>query len=231
MSQLGGKVALIQRGGCFFNEKVKSAQNAGASAVLIYNNVATGLPGMGGSDATIIIPSVGISLADGNAIKAAATPVNVEYFIDMARPPIGTARDVASGTDYVRLYAPTLYAAGSSISHFDTIALPNLIMEPAISADLKGATNLDLTPAVMKDIGWSLAAGAGNVAIWACDTTVPKASDGGSQLSTAVTACAASANNNGQFQSCVVQAANGLALAGLISSGQQGSIASCAAGN
>jgi hypothetical protein len=231
LASFAGKVALISRGACTFTEKTKNAQDAGASAVLIYNNAATGLPGMGGSDATIIIPAVGISQADGNAIKAAAAPVNVEYFLDLTRPPIGTARDAGSGTDYVRLYAPTVYAAGSSVSHFDTIALPNLIMEPAISADLKGATNLDLTPAVMKDIGWSLAAGAGNVAIWACDTTVPKASDGGKQLSTAVTACAASANNNGQLQSCVVQAANHLLLAGLISSGQQGSIASCAAGN
>lgn len=231
MTSFGGKVALIQRGACTFTEKTKNAQNAGASAVLIYNNSATGLPGMGGSDPSIIIPAVGISLADGLAILGAAAPVNVEYFIDATRPPIGTAREMASGTNFVRLYAPTVYAAGSSVSHFDTIALPNLIMEPAISADLKGATDLDLTPALMSDIGWSLAAGAGNVAIWACDTTVPKASDGGKQLSTAVTSCAANARNNGQFQSCVVQAADSLVLAGLITAEQKDATASCAAGN
>jgi hypothetical protein len=231
LASFGGNVALISRGVCTFTEKVKNAQNAGASAVLVYNNAAAGLPGMGGADATIVIPAVGISLADGSAIKASAAPVNVEYFLDMTRPPIGTAREAASGTDFVRLYAPTVYAAGSSISHFDTIALPNLIMEPAINTDLKGATDLDLTPAVLNDIGWSLAAGAGNVAIWACDTTVPKASEGGRQLSAALARCAASAQNNGQFQSCVVQAANGLLQAGLIAAGQQGSISACAAGN
>ena len=157
MTPFGGEVALIQRGGCVFTEKAKNAQNAGASAVLIYNNAASGLPGMGGADATIIIPAVGISLADGDGIKAAGSPVNVEYFIDMTRPPIGTAWDAVSGTNFVRLYAPTDFSGGSSISHFDTVALPNLIIEPAISADLKGATNLDLTPALMNDIGWSLA--------------------------------------------------------------------------
>lgn len=70
-SELAGKIALIQRGTCNFTVKVKNAQNAGAIGAVIYNNAATGLPGMGGADATVTIPAQGISQADGQTIIAA----------------------------------------------------------------------------------------------------------------------------------------------------------------
>ena len=66
---LNGKIALIDRGSCTFVDKVKSAQNAGAIGAVIANNV-EGILGMGGTDATVTIPSVLISLADGNRLKA-----------------------------------------------------------------------------------------------------------------------------------------------------------------
>jgi len=63
------KIALIDRGLCTFVTKVKNAQNAGALAVIVVNNVA-GFPiAMGGSDPTIVIPSVMVSLADGDLFK------------------------------------------------------------------------------------------------------------------------------------------------------------------
>lgn len=65
-----GDFALIDRGTCLFVVKVKNAQNAGASAVIVANNVA-GPPGtMGGSDPTITIPSTMVSQADGATFKA-----------------------------------------------------------------------------------------------------------------------------------------------------------------
>ncbi len=67
---LAGKIALVDRGVCTFVVKARNAQNAGAAAVLIVNNVAPGAPGMAGDDASITIPVLSISLADGNAIKA-----------------------------------------------------------------------------------------------------------------------------------------------------------------
>jgi len=70
-SEIAGKIAVVDRGECFFIEKVKNAQNAGAVAVIVVNNLPTGLPPMGGDDATITIPSAGISQADGDLIKAA----------------------------------------------------------------------------------------------------------------------------------------------------------------
>ena len=67
-----GKIALIDRGTCTFTTKVKNAQLAGASGVLIANNVPTGLPGMGGTDPTITIPSLGITQSLGEALRSGA---------------------------------------------------------------------------------------------------------------------------------------------------------------
>jgi hypothetical protein len=70
-SAVAGKIAVVDRGECFFTVKVKNAQNAGAVAVIVVNNLPSGLPPMGGDDPTITIPSAGISQADGDPIKAA----------------------------------------------------------------------------------------------------------------------------------------------------------------
>ncbi len=68
---VNGNIAVIERGTCYFVDKIKNAQNAGAIGVLMINNV-DGTPIiMGGTDATITIPSVMISKADGAAILAA----------------------------------------------------------------------------------------------------------------------------------------------------------------
>ena len=65
-----GKIAIIRRGNCNFDDKVKNAQNAGAIGVIMMNNV-TGEPiPMGGDDTTITIPSVMISKEDGDLIEA-----------------------------------------------------------------------------------------------------------------------------------------------------------------
>ncbi len=65
---ISGNIAVIERGTCYFVDKVKNAQNAGAIGVLMINNVDGSPIIMGGTDATITIPSVMISKADGAAI-------------------------------------------------------------------------------------------------------------------------------------------------------------------
>ena len=65
-----GSIALLDRGNCTFVIKVKNAQNAGASAVIVANNAPGNPSTMGGADATITIPSVMVTLDDGTLFKS-----------------------------------------------------------------------------------------------------------------------------------------------------------------
>jgi uncharacterized repeat protein (TIGR01451 family) len=67
---VAGNIAILDRGTCGFIVKVKNAQNAGAIAVIIANSSAGVFGGMAGVDPTITIPSVMVTFADGNSIKA-----------------------------------------------------------------------------------------------------------------------------------------------------------------
>ena len=130
---VAGKIAVVDRGTCGFAIKAKNAQDAGAIATIIVNNVAGGPPGgMAGVDSTIVIPSMLISQADGNSLKAtiAGGPVIANVGVNLA---------VFAGADaggFALLYTPNPVAPGSTISHYDTIAFRNQLMEPAINADL-----------------------------------------------------------------------------------------------
>ncbi len=87
VGSLTEKIGLVERGNCNFTVKVKNAQNAGAMAVIIYNNVAGAVGGMSGTDATITIPSVFITDTEGEYIKSqlsANTTVNVTLKDDPA---------------------------------------------------------------------------------------------------------------------------------------------------
>jgi len=66
---VAGNIALVDRGTCGFTVKVKNAQNAGATGVIVADNVAGPVAGMGGADPTITIPSLRVTLATGNLIK------------------------------------------------------------------------------------------------------------------------------------------------------------------
>jgi hypothetical protein len=148
---LAGKIALIDRGVCGFAVKTKIAQNAGALAVIIANNVAGAPPGMAGVDPTITIPTVSITLADANAIKAQlGGGVSATLGVDL------TTRAGADPSGFARLYAPNPVQPGSSVSHFDTIAFRNLLMEPAINPDLTHSVKApeDLTLEQLRDVGW-----------------------------------------------------------------------------
>ncbi|RMH19709.1 MAG: peptidase [Acidobacteria bacterium] len=154
VSDVDGKIALIDRGGCAFTVKVANAQAAGAEGAIVANNVPGGGPApMGGSDPSIVIPSIGISLEDGDAIKAelaAGEKVKVAFGFD----PLLLAGADASGQ--VKLYAPNPVQPGSSISHWDVSATPNLLMEPFNTPTIRASENLDLTPALFLDEGWML---------------------------------------------------------------------------
>src|SRR5512140_1306569 len=149
-SALAGKIALIDRGSCNFTIKVKNAQNAGALAAIIANN-ATGLVGMTGVDPTITIPSLLVSQADGAKLRA-NLPATASFGLDK------TKYAGADSTGRFLMFAPNPVQSGSSVSHWDTSASPNLLMEPNISADLN--SNVDATLAAFQDIGWFLGSAA-----------------------------------------------------------------------
>jgi hypothetical protein len=65
------------------------------------------------------------------------------------------------GAGNIRLYAPSSLSIGSSVYHYDTVASPNLLMEPFINSSLNGS--LDLTDELMADIGWTLGGIAGDI--------------------------------------------------------------------
>ena len=111
-----GQIALVDRGGgCAFTFKVKNAQDAGATGVIIANNVA-GTISMSGSDPTITILSLSITLADGNAIKGQlGTGVNTTLrFTNLGDTVSGsTSRGVRRNDVGVK---PDIAAPGSSIT-------------------------------------------------------------------------------------------------------------------
>lgn len=75
---INGNIALVERGSCNFVMKVKTAQDAGATAVVIYNPLATSTFGpMGGTDATISIPSILIKNDDADYLKSLMTSQTV----------------------------------------------------------------------------------------------------------------------------------------------------------
>lgn len=67
---VAGKIALIDRGTCPFTVKVLNAQNAGAVAVIVVNNVGTTETfTMGGTNSQIVIPSVMVGKDDGTTLR------------------------------------------------------------------------------------------------------------------------------------------------------------------
>lgn len=156
-AQLAGKIALIDRGTCTFVAKAAAAQAAGAVAVIIGNNAAGSPPGMSGSDPSITIPVVSITQSDATAIKG---QLGAGVFAT-----IGVDASHLAGADTQgrpRLYAPNPLESGSSVSHFDVTATPDLLEEPFINTSL--TSSVDLNQYLFVDIGWLSGAAAVAVA-------------------------------------------------------------------
>jgi PA domain-containing protein len=155
---ISGNIAFIDRGTCNFIDKVKNAQNAGAIGVII-GNVSTSnnpsvAPGMGavGAPVLITIPTESLNFSDAQALRGQlGGAVNGSIYVD---------HSVLLGSDssgHALMYAPTTATQGSSVSHFDTSAFPNLVMEPSYSGDLGHSVVApqDLTASLLHDLGWT----------------------------------------------------------------------------
>ncbi|WP_327132083.1 M28 family metallopeptidase [Streptomyces sp. NBC_01343] len=95
-----GKIALVKRGSCTFVEKQKAAAAAGALGVIVYNHSGT-TPVRGGfsSPSEATIPSAGLSLADGEALAAAAAKGEVKVRLDLDQEHVKkTTRNVVAET-------------------------------------------------------------------------------------------------------------------------------------
>lgn len=148
-AQVAGKIVLVDRGTCTFSQKSINAQSAGAIAMIVINNEDSATrPPLGGGDGSATIPVVGITKADGATIRAQLdSGVNGLIDRDLSAGYLGAD---ANGRPLV--YAPGVFEPGSSTSHFDETAVPNVLMEPAINSDL--GSRVDLTEAYFRDAGW-----------------------------------------------------------------------------
>ncbi len=245
---IDGSIALIERGTCGFALKARNATTAGASAVIIYNNAANAgaaPPGMaddGINGEFVTIPTVSLTRADGLAIVGQlGAGVTAQLIVDP---------NVRAGADpegRARLYAPNPLVGGSSVSHYDSIARRNLLMEPAINPDLTHEVSApdDLTHELFLDIGWfpdSDLDGVANasdrvansvftptIAIDRIDTGVPnKLLDDGSTMSDVIADQAAAARNLRQFVGAVTKLAEGWRQESLITRAQKDAIISAA---
>src|SRR6266446_3400258 len=79
-----GKIALIERGGCTFVEKISKAYNNGAIGAIVYNNVRAtpveteSLIRMGPAASPALVPIPGFFVGRANGLILAATPVSVK---------------------------------------------------------------------------------------------------------------------------------------------------------
>ena len=245
---VAGKIALIERGFCGFALKARNATNAGAAGVIIYNqaaNVNAAPPGMaddGINGAFVTIPTVSIRRADGLAILG---QIGVT-----AR--IGVDPNIRAGADALgraRVYAPFPVVGGSSISHYDTVAFRNLLMEPAINPDLTHKVKApdDLTFELLRDVGWAFpdadADGVPNdedcnpnsdlrptINIGAINTGVPNTLfENGCTMADLIAQLAADAANKDAFMDALNSLTKQWLVQGLITGRQKGAITSAAA--
>ncbi len=156
---IAGNYALIQRSYadagvvCTFLSKAERAADAGAAGVIIFDNHVEGLVTMSGTPA-LSTPAVFISQADGDALQS-------ELQAGVVTANFGSGAQVSntdpSGTR-VLLYTPSTVSPGSSVIHWNANSYPRTLnMEFAIQPDIR--LDMDFTPDVMSDLGWSVVEG------------------------------------------------------------------------
>jgi hypothetical protein len=119
-----GSIALVDRGLCGFVVKAANAQAAGASAIIVANNV-PGLPiTMGGVDPAVTISGVMVSQADGATIRAGGLPVGASI---THNPELGCGSHTATGVPDLannRLLVYNSSSAGGICDFFEVVEVP-----------------------------------------------------------------------------------------------------------
>ena len=113
-----------------------------------------------------------------------------------------SALTAGTANNRVRMYAPSTYASGSSVSHFDTVVTPNELMEPFATTRVTPSTLL--TRNLMRDIGWKTLPDAPAISGLAADETAIDVSFaapyqlGGSALITYTATCGSQSRSGTQ---------------------------------
>jgi Zn-dependent M28 family amino/carboxypeptidase len=101
-----GAIALIQRGTCEFGVKAINAQEAGASAVILFNQGNTDLRSglltgtlFGVNQTPLSIPVVGASFADGAALAQAGSRAHVVVSSPESRPQVNVIAELPGAND------------------------------------------------------------------------------------------------------------------------------------
>jgi hypothetical protein len=126
--------------------------------MLVADNVAGSPPAGLALDNTVTIPAVRITQAAGVTLKqqlanhARGRTAGVIGKLDLNL----AVRSGADAFNHALMYAPNPFIGGSSVSHYDTSAFPNQLMEPNINADLTHIVTVptDLTYRLLQDTGW-----------------------------------------------------------------------------
>lgn len=247
---VAGQIALVERGLCTFATKARNASAAGAAAMLLYNNAANaaagpvGMAGDGINDGFVTIPSASVRRSDGLAILGQApgsvlVSLGVNTTVRAGADPLGRAR----------IFAPRPVQGGSSVSHYDSIARRNLLMEPAINADLTHRVKApdDLTFELFRDLGWRFPDADGDgyaddedcnpnsivtptIVIGGIDTGVTNTVfAGGCTSADKIAELKAAAATHGDFVSAVAALTNGWKDTNLITGQEKGAVQSAAA--
>jgi hypothetical protein len=154
---VNGNIALVDRGTCSFVVKARFLQDAGAIGMVVADNAPGDVTGLGGEDSTIIIPAVRIAQQAGVSLKAVLAQRSPNTSGVVASLGVNPARLAgADAANRIRMYTPTEFSPGSTLSHYSTDAKLNQLMEPSINGDLTHQVTLprDLTFPLLKDIGW-----------------------------------------------------------------------------
>ena len=106
-----GKIALVARGSIAFTEKEQNAKNAGAVAMIVFDNVEGELPNMQSNG---LLPMVSISKADGKILR------------DLEEKKITVSEDFAEDMENI---------VGGQMSDFSSLGVaPDLTLKPEITA-------------------------------------------------------------------------------------------------
>lgn len=109
------------------------------------------------STAKFMVTTSGGSTQDTQLQRQSAAVSNGSLVFNASNTNAGSsflsAGRTASG--HVRMFAPSPVQQGSSIAHWDSVATPNLVMEPVYSS-IDATQHVDLTTCAFQDIGWQL---------------------------------------------------------------------------